>query len=236
MSKLSLSLHRYILFPVLLISQFVSCIEREMTTTVEPGSKDCFYQFLKTGETLDIEYQVIDGGHGDLDISFEIAEPNGRVAYADFKKSDNIHRHKASTDGDYRFCFDNTFSSFNRKTVFFEIIIESEDGNSDNDDWNNDIFEGLSPEEYYDMKVEDIQNAINRVRTYLSKARQTQDILKSFEARDRNIAEENYFRVNAWSICQILLMLGVGSVQVFMVRSLFETDSKVNTIWKKLSL
>lgn len=85
--------------------------------------------------------------------SFELAEPGGRIAYADFKKSDNIHRHKAPTDGDYRFCFDNTFSSFNRKTVFFEIIIEMEDGSHDNDDWNNDIFEGLSPEEYYDMKV-----------------------------------------------------------------------------------
>lgn len=56
-------------------------------------------------------------------------------------------------DGDYRFCFDNTFSSFNKKTVFFEIIIETEDGSQDSEDWGNDIFEGLSPEEYYDMKV-----------------------------------------------------------------------------------
>jgi len=233
---MSKSLLNYIIFPVFIIFQFATCIEREMTTPIEPGSKDCFYQYVKAGETLDIEYQVIDGGHGDLDISFELAEPSGRIVYADFKKSDNIHRHRAPTEGDYRFCFDNTFSSFNKKTVFFEIIIETEDGGQDTDDWNNDIFEGLTPEEYYDMKVEDIQNAINRVRTYLSKARQTQDILKSFEARDRNVAEENYFRVNAWSICQILLMLGVGSIQVFMVRSLFETNSKVNTIWKKLSL
>lgn len=85
--------------------------------------------------------------------SFELAEPNGRIVYADFKKSDNIHRHKAPTDGDYRFCFDNTFSSFNKKTVFFEIIIETEDGSQDTEDWSNDIFEGLTPEEYYDMKV-----------------------------------------------------------------------------------
>lgn len=85
--------------------------------------------------------------------SFELAEPSGRIVYADFKKSDNIHRHKAPADGDYRFCFDNTFSSFNKKTVFFEIIIEMEDGSHDTEDWSNDIFEGLSPEEYYDMKV-----------------------------------------------------------------------------------
>lgn len=61
---------QYIIFPVFVISQFVICIEREMTTSIEPGAKDCFYQYIKAGETLDIEYQVIDGGHGDLDIRF----------------------------------------------------------------------------------------------------------------------------------------------------------------------
>lgn len=85
-------------------------------------------------------------------------------------------------------------------------------------------------------KVEDIQSVIGRVHVHLSKARQAQDLLKSYEARDRNIAEENYFRVNVWSVFQIFLMLVVGSLQVMMVRSLFETDSKVQTVWKWLCL
>lgn len=65
------SLLQYIIFPVFVISQLVVCIEREMTTSVEAGSKDCFYQYIKAGETIDIEYQVIDGGHGDLDIRLD---------------------------------------------------------------------------------------------------------------------------------------------------------------------
>lgn len=64
---MSKSLH-CIIFLVIIIFQFATCIEREMTTPIEAGSKDCFYQHIKVGETLDIEYQVIDGGHGDLDI------------------------------------------------------------------------------------------------------------------------------------------------------------------------
>lgn len=83
-------------------------------------------------------------------------------------------------------------------------------------------------------QIEDIQSAIGRVRAHLAKARQTQDLLKSFEARDRNVAEANFFRVNAWSVFQILMMLIVGGLQVFMVRSLFETDSSKMTIWKRL--
>lgn len=227
-----------------------------MTISIEAGNQDCFFQNAKIGEVIDVEYQVIDGGHGDLDTSFELSEPGGRILYADFKKSDNIHRHKVEVEGDYRFCFDNSFSLFNKKTVFFELIIENEDTPQDDDEWNNDALEGLTPEEFYDMKVkrlkyirpfltkkkfyifkvEDIQSVIGRVHAHLSKARQAQDLLKSFEARDRNIAEENYFRVNVWSVFQIFLMLVVGSLQVMMVRSLFETDSKVQTVWKWLCL
>lgn len=103
--------------------------------------------------------QVIDGGHGDLDISFELSAPDGRVLYADFKKSDNVHRHQAVTAGAHRFCFDNTFSVWSRKTVFFEMVIEKEDGSrrdgeEDTDiGWKGDELEGLTPAEFYDMKV-----------------------------------------------------------------------------------
>lgn len=40
---------------------------------------------------IDIEYQVIDGGNGDLDINFELSL-EGRILAVDYKKSDNIHR------------------------------------------------------------------------------------------------------------------------------------------------
>lgn len=54
---------------------------REITTNIEPGSRDCFYQTGKAGDTIDIEYQVIDGGHGDFDINFDLIEPTGRLIY-----------------------------------------------------------------------------------------------------------------------------------------------------------
>jgi protein ERP2 len=55
---------------------------------------------------------------------------------------------------------------------------------------------------------------MNRVRTQLTKVRHIQDTLRAFEARDRNIAESNYVRVNSWSIIQIGVMLLVGLIQV----------------------
>lgn len=126
-----------------------------MTVSIEPGRIECFYEVVKTSQVIDLEYQVIDGGHGDLDISFQLQNPDGFTIVQDYKKSDNIHRQAAQTDGDHRFCFDNSFSSFNRKTVFFEIIIEDEGDQKLNDDneWGRDILDGLTPDEVVDIKV-----------------------------------------------------------------------------------
>ncbi|XP_055626340.1 transmembrane emp24 domain-containing protein 1 [Toxorhynchites rutilus septentrionalis] len=206
--------------------------QKEMTIIISPGGKDCFHENGQAGQTVDIDYQVIDGSHGDLDINFDLSDSTGRIIFADYKKSDNIHRHKLPQDTELTFCFNNEFSRINSKTVFFELIIEKEDEDAG---WSNfDILEGLSPEEFYDMKVQDIEDIIKRVRNNLTKARQFQDILRSHEARDRNIAEENYFKVNAWSFFQIFIMISVGFLQVVMVKSLFDTQSKAHRIWSKM--
>ncbi|XP_058118211.1 transmembrane emp24 domain-containing protein 5-like [Anopheles coustani] len=212
----------------------VAALQKEMTISVAPGKVDCFFEEAKAGQIIDIEYQVIDGGHGDLDISFELAELTGRTIFADYKKSDNIHRFPVPYDGEYKFCFDNGFSRANSKTVFFELIIERE-GEQEDAGWADiDLLEGLTPEEFYEMKVQDMEDAIKRVRNHLTKARQLQDVLRSHEARDRNVAEENYFKVNVWSFFQILVMIGVGMLQVFMVKSLFNNDSRAYKLLTKL--
>lgn len=215
-----------ILFIVLNISYAFS-LEKELTINISPGSQDCFYQSVKPGEVIDLEYQVIDGGHGDLDISFQLVDPTGRIQRTDYKKSENNHRVDVTVEGDYRFCFDNTFSSYNSKTVFFELIID----NDDEDNWETQHYD-VKPEDVYDVTVQEINDAVLRVKNHISKIRQLQDIIKSTEARDRNTAEENYFKVNAFSFVQIMVMITVAIIQVVMVRSLFDDNSKVRKLWK----
>lgn len=135
-----------------LISLAAGGSQKEMTIFVESGTSECFYEPAKKGSVIDLEYQVIDGGYGDPDISFVLYDTYGELISSDYKKSDNIHRLEVKTDGDHRFCFDNSFSMFNRKTVFFEIVIEMED-DDDTDEWGPDVLDGLSQEEFVDMKV-----------------------------------------------------------------------------------
>lgn len=220
-----------IFFVIVGLVDLVYCIEKEFTVNIEATKEDCFYQNVKKGEVIDLEYQVIDGGHGDLDITFRLVDPTGRVLIVDYKKSENNHRADAAVDGDYRFCFDNSFSSYNTKTVFFEYII------GDDEEWTaeNNMHLGLQTiDMVYEMKLQDIEQVLNVVRDHLNKVRHLQDMIKSSEARDRNVAEENYFKVNNYSMFQLLLMIGVGFIQVIMVRSLFDDRSRVHKIWKNL--
>lgn len=139
--------------------------QREITVRVEPGAIECFYERVQKNQIIDFEYQVIDGGHGDLDISFELQNPNGHPIITEYKKSDNIHRFDAIVDGDYRYCFDNSFSSFNAKTVFFELIIEW-DGESQNagggsvDEWGKDVLDNLLPDKLLAERVSFVKNTL----------------------------------------------------------------------------
>lgn len=130
-------------------------LQREMTVRIDAGKIDCFFAKAFKNQVIDIEYQVIDGGHGDLDISFELQNPTGYPHITEYKKPDNIHRVNTNMDGDYKFCFDNTFSTFNSKTVFFEIIVEwdDEEKRENEDDWGREVLDNVSPEQLLDEKV-----------------------------------------------------------------------------------
>lgn len=55
-------------------------------------------------------------------------------------------------DGDYMFCFDNTFSAVSEKLIFFELILDNMDANEEPDDWK----EYVHGTDTLDMKLEDI--------------------------------------------------------------------------------
>lgn len=59
-------------------------------------------------------------------------------------------------DGDYKFCFDNRYSTFSRKTIYFEVYVDSE---SDDDDNKWDDFE-FYPELTYNDTVDQIKVSV----------------------------------------------------------------------------
>lgn len=62
-------------------------------------------------------------------------------------------------EGDYMFCFDNTFSSVSEKLIFFELILDNMDTDEDPDDWK----EYIQGTDILDMKLEDIMVRVGLV-------------------------------------------------------------------------
>ncbi|XP_048395478.1 transmembrane emp24 domain-containing protein 5 [Stegostoma tigrinum] len=222
-----------LLFSLLLLLSFLSDLvqvslgfpqsfDSDFTFTLPAGRKECFYQTMKKDATLEIEYQVIDGAG--LDVDFYIASPNGNILYFDQRKSDGVHSIETE-NGDYMFCFDNSFSSISEKIVFFELILDNMEPEGDPNSWK-DLLQGG---ELLDMKLEDILESINSVKGRLSKSNQIQGLLRAFEARDRNLQEGNYDRVNFWSVVNLAVMLIVSGLQVYMLKNLFNDKRRSRT-------
>ncbi|KAG9337853.1 hypothetical protein JZ751_027504 [Albula glossodonta] len=198
--------------------------DTEFTFILPPGRVECFYQTATKNGTMEVEYQVIAGAG--MDVDFTIQSPQGHQLSSDFRKSDGIHTVEPTEEGDYRICFDNSFSRVSEKMVFFEVILEEQAGDSDGDDeWASMV----EPETMLGYKLEDIRESVESVHRRLERSRQMQTVLRAFEARDRNLLEDNLWRVSFWSCLNLLVILAVALTQVYTVRNLFNDKRRVPT-------
>jgi len=226
---------KLILTIVIVIVEIAAAVEREITVHVDAGKEECFFETVIKGNTLTVEYQVIDGGStqmSELDINFRIMNPRGQPLIAEFKKSDGAHSQRVEELGDYKICFDNKFSYVSSKTVYFEMINENED--EDYDDLAG-IFDDDEEEdsEYYEVQVTDIEGKLKKIKEDIVKARHLQDLIRVTDLKDRTIMEHNFERVNVMSCLYVFVLIAAGLCQVVLVRSLFDDKSKINPLWKK---
>uniref|UniRef100_A0A3P9LA54 Transmembrane p24 trafficking protein 1b n=1 Tax=Oryzias latipes TaxID=8090 RepID=A0A3P9LA54_ORYLA len=160
-------------------------------------------------------FQVIAGAG--MDVDFTIVSPEGVRLIVEARRSDGVHVVEPTEGGDYQICFDNSFSRFSEKMVFFEILTEAPGGDAGGDEeWPMLDEPDGSLLEY---KLEDIRDSMDAVYRRLDRSRQMQTVLRAFEARDRNLLEDNLWRVSFWSCASVVVMLCVALTQVYTVSS-----------------
>ncbi|XP_059053151.1 transmembrane emp24 domain-containing protein 5-like [Achroia grisella] len=238
-------------FYIFVIVLYVQCSaqsihENDVNFRVDPGSKTCFFEAGKAGQTMEVFYQVLDGQHGDLDIIFEIINPQGVPLLSDYKKSQNSIIMDLETDGDYVFCMDNTFSVMNSKLVFVYVMIENKVTEEDDDETEVSVVdedgEHKNEEEViewagtdqegnvYYIEIKHIHESLSRTLKQVVKARHLLDLYGAMKSRDSYLAFEDTFIVDVWSLFQIFFMFAVGLLQVYMIKKLFSGshDSMTN--------
>ncbi|XP_041943733.1 transmembrane emp24 domain-containing protein 1a isoform X2 [Alosa sapidissima] len=159
-----------------------------------------------------------------LDVGFTLLSPSGYRQVSDFRRSDGIHTVDPTEDGDYRVCFDNSFSMFSEKMVLVRLVMSGSADSLGEGNWENTP-ESDSMLEY---KLVDIRDTIDVVHQRLERSRQTQAALRAFETRDRYLLEDNLWRVSFWSCANLLVMLAVALAQVYTLRRFFD-DKRVRT-------
>ncbi|XP_025059613.1 transmembrane emp24 domain-containing protein 1 [Alligator sinensis] len=195
----------------------------EFTFLLPAGAAACVVQGWTPLLTWWLLLQVI-GGAG-LDVDFSLESPSGVLLINEYRKSDGVHTIEPTEAGDYKLCFDNSFSTISEKLVFFELLFDSPQDEEDAESWA----EAVEPEDMLDVKIEDIKESIETMKSRLERSIQMQTLLRAFEARDRNLQESNLGRVNFWSAVNLGVLVVVAFLQVYMLKSLFEDKRKVRT-------
>lgn len=86
-------------------------------------------------------------------MDFTLESPQGVLLVSESRKADGVHTVEPTEAGDYRLCFDNSFSTISEKLVFFELIFDSFQDEEEVEGWA----EAVEPEEMLDVKMEDIK-------------------------------------------------------------------------------
>ncbi|XP_070787077.1 transmembrane emp24 domain-containing protein 1-like, partial [Enoplosus armatus] len=114
------------------VSCFGQSLDSEFTFMLPAGRSECFFQTAIKNGTMEVEYQVIAGAG--MDVDFTILSPEGIRLIMESRRSDGVHVVEPTQEGDYQICFDNSFSRFSEKMVFFEIIIDGQGGDVGGDE------------------------------------------------------------------------------------------------------
>lgn len=216
---------------------------RQVTVEIAAGAVDCFYlPDIKSGQTIDLEYQVTSSsaatGKNDVTVRVFSPVPTATQLFENKMEGDGGYNGEAEEDGDYKFCLDNSMSTWSDKIVWFEVSVEDPDDDYDDDyidaeDWETLKENNEDTQTLFDMKMEDIKTSVHDVRIHIGKIRHYQFMVGAHMSKDTHQVEANLSRLNFWSVVHMTLMIVVGLVQVFVVRQLFEDKSVVHKMISK---
>jgi len=177
----------------------------ELTFELPDNAKECFHEQIEKDTESTLEFQVVTGGHYDVDVI--LTDPTRNVLYKQIKKQYDSFQWTAEKTGEYIACFSNEFSTFSHKLVYIDFQVGDEDP-----------LPGLEaaqePLTQMESSAREIHENLNAVIDY-----QTHHRLRETQGRHR--AEDLNERIMIWSVFVTVAIFMVGFGQVFVLKSFF---------------
>lgn len=178
----------------------------ELTFELPDNAKQCYHEDIAAGTKATIEFQVVTGGYYDVDMT--LYDPRQTILYQGVKKQFDTHQWTASMSGQYTFCFNNEFSTFSHKLVYFEFIV------GDEEPLPNTNHAAATAMTKFEAAAENIHENLNSVFDALTHYRLS-------EAKGRKRAEDLNSRVFWWSAMETVAVVLIGAIQVWTLKSFF---------------
>lgn len=183
----------------------------EFTFELPDNEKMCFYEFVHKGVECVLEFQVIEGGNYDVDVTVSSSHS---TLYQEQKKQYDQYTWTVEHDGEYRFCFSNEFSTVTHKVVYFDFQAGDDDPLRDKNP--------LTAMTQMEASGLNTYHSLKTVVDY-----QTHHKLR--ESQGRSFAEDVNERVQYWSVGQTVIILVAGIGQVLVLRSFFSEHKTIHT-------
>jgi len=189
----------------------------ELTFELPDSAKECFHEVIEKDTDCTLEFQVVTGGHYDVDV--ELRDPKKNVLYKEVKKQYDSFQWKAESTGEYIACFSNEFSTFSHKLVYIDFQVGDEQPLPG-------LENQMEPLTQMESSAREVHENLNSVIDF-----QTHHRLRETQGRKR--AEDLNERIMIWSIFVTVAILFVGFGQVFVLKSFF-SDKKPSQMYATL--
>lgn len=190
----------------------------EFKFEIGPGKVECFYQPMLNGTQLFISYEVLTGG--DRNIDFFLRDERLEILVHKSWKTEGIFDQIIQTRGIYELCFDNSYSRFASKLVFFYMS-------------------AFVPEHWdeYLKELADIHKTVANFSVSLQTLQQNIKNAVIHQSSSRMYVMLDYYTimgnnkyVQYWSILQCIVIISASCLQVFFLRRLFHSKNVTPTM------
>ncbi|XP_071502844.1 transmembrane emp24 domain-containing protein 6-like [Diadema antillarum] len=182
------------------------------TILIMPAKFECFFQDAGVGNSLAFEFEL-SGKDRRPSLSGFVKSPTGLVLYNNDNTNVGTFYHTAEVTGTYQFCIGNNHQKYYPKYVKMYLAVTDKQRMKD----YYKLEEGM--QKSLGNMSSTLQTLTMRVRTM----RRYQQWSGIREKNDRELLEANKSYVTVWSSIQCLVIVGAAFIQVYTLRSLFNT-------------
>jgi len=190
-----------------------------LTFKLPANEKECYYAHVDKAERKLAFYFAVQSG-GEFDIDYTVFGPGkapgqDAVLFSGEKERQGDFVFTATQVGEYRFCFDNTISTFSEKLIDFEISIEHEERASLPQKG------GASAEQ-----LSSVDESIMRISGHVSVLTRQQKYFRTRENRNFSTVKSTENRIFKLSLMESGMMVAMAGLQVLVVRWFFTGGRK----------